>query len=352
MPARWAAILVLIALLASMVAGQMLIVGEARAVPDWLILAVLTLAIAVALVVTGRRMAFGGALIAVMLTIGGWQTIKTSLHKDGRVRSYFGIYTIADTTGPARFLQHGTTLHGEQSLVPGRERDPLTYYAPKSGVGLAMTAVPKLFAHPARVGIVGLGAGTLACYAQPRQDWRFYEIDPAIAAIARDPNKFTFLSRCLPGVPIEIGDARVNIAADPAHALDVLVIDAFSSDAVPMHLLTREALATYARRLDTGGLLMIHISNRFMTLEPILAAAEHDGWHTMARTYIVSPEDVKRAYSSSLWIALAREQTTLDRLKALSGPENWRPTVPRPGFPGWSDDYASILPLLKWGETQ
>ncbi len=352
LPSRLVAILLLVALLGSMVVGRMLLIDEHHVVPDWLTLAVIVFAIAVTLIVTGRRLPFAGGLVAIMLSIGGWATIQTSLHKDGRVRSFFGIYTIADTVGPARFLQHGTTLHGEQSLVPGREREPLTYYAPKSGVGMAMMAAPQIFAHPARVGVVGLGAGTLACYAQLGQDWRFYEIDPAIAAIARDPRKFTFLSRCLPNVPIEIGDARVTLAADPPHGLDLLVIDAFSSDAVPMHLLTREALDTYARRLDTGGLLMIHISNRFMKLEPILAAAEGFGWHTLARTYIVSADDVKRSYSSSLWIALARDKGTIDRLAALSGPTNWRPTEPRPGFVGWTDDYASILPLLKWSEGQ
>ncbi len=350
--ATWALILVLLALLTSMIAGHMLIISEDIAVPEWLTLIVLMITIMVALAVMGRRLNFAAGLVAIMLTLGGWSTIQTSLHKDGRIRSFFGIYTIADTVGPARFLQHGTTLHGEQSLVPGREREPLTYYAAKSGVGLAMAAAPQLFAHPARIGVVGLGAGTLACYAQPGQDWRFYEIDPAIAAIARDPNKFTFLSRCLPNVPIEIGDARISIAADPPHGLDLLVIDAFSSDAVPMHLLTREALDAYARRLDTGGLLMIHISNRFMKLEPVLAAAEGFGWHTMARTYLVSPEEAKRSYSSSLWIALARDKATIDRLAALSGPDNWRPTEARPGFVAWTDDYASILPLLKWGNEQ
>jgi hypothetical protein len=341
-----------IAILASMVAGRMLGIGEGAVMPEWATLVLLLVGIVVAIIVMGRRIPFAMALTAIMLTIGGWQTIKTSLHRDGRVRSFFGIYTIANAAGQVRFLQHGTTMHGEQSLMPGREREPLTYYAPKSGVGLAMAAAPQLFAHPARIGIVGLGAGTLACYAQPGQDWRFYEIDPAIVDIARNPKDFTFLANCLPKVLIEIGDARLTIAADPRHALDLLVIDAFSSDAVPMHLLTKEALETYANRLDTGGLLMIHISNRFMALEPVLAAAEGYGWHTLARTYVVSPEDAAKSYSSSLWIALARDKVTLDRLATLSGMANWRPTQPRAGFAGWTDDYASILPLLKWSNDQ
>jgi len=345
---RRAILISVVALIVSLVPGQMLFFGDGDAVPKWVSSGAMLAVVGAMLVVLGRRVPFALTIVALMLTLSGWETIKASLTGEGRVRSFFGIYTIGNAAGPSRFLQHGTTLHGQQSLIPGHERDPLTYYAPKSGVGLAMAAAPSLFAHPARVGIVGLGAGTLACYAKPGQDWRFYEIDPAIAAIARDPQKFTFLSRCLPGVPVEIGDARIMLGGDAAHGLDLLVIDAFSSDAVPMHLLTREAFETYDRRLDSGGLLLIHISNRFMKLEPVLAAAEQHGWHAIVREYDTSAAEARAALASSLWVALARDRATVDRLATLSGRANWRPIRPRPGFAGWSDDYASILPLLKW----
>jgi hypothetical protein len=346
-PARMGYILALVAILASMVSGRFLFFTEGQAIPEYLSLGIMVLIVFIGLAVIGRRIPFALVLVSLMLTLGGWNTVKTSFNQQARTRSFFGIYTIGNSGG-ARFLQHGTTLHGEQSLMPGREREPLTYYAPKSGVGLAMAAAPAMFGPAARIGVVGLGAGTLACYAQPGQDWRFYEIDPAIAAIAKDTRKFTFLSRCLPGARIVIGDARLTIAADRDPPLDLLVIDAFSSDAVPMHLLTKEALETYARRLQPGGLLMIHISNRFMRLEPVLAEAARHGWTLMARQYEIDGEDMAKSYSSSLWIALARDQRTIDRLAATSGPQLWRPVAGQAGFGGWTDDYASILPLLKW----
>jgi hypothetical protein len=346
-PMRFAFILALVAVIASMISGRFLFFTDGQAIPEWISLGVMVLIVFIGLAVIGRRIPFAMTLVALMLTLGGWNTVKTSFNQEARTRSFFGVYTVGNSGG-ARFLQHGTTLHGEQSLEPGRERDPLTYYAPMSGVGLAMAAAPQLYGPAARIGVVGLGAGTLSCYARHGQDWRFYEIDPAIAAIARDPAKFTFLSRCLPAARVIIGDARLTIAADRDPPLDLLVIDAFSSDAVPMHLLTKEALETYARRLGAGGLLMIHISNRYMKLEPVLAEARRNGWTLMARQYEVDLVDMGKSYSSSLWIALARDPKTIDRLAATSGPQLWRPVVSQPGFPGWTDDYASILPLIKW----
>jgi len=347
-PARIGFILALVALVASLVSGRFLIFTEGQAVPEFVSLGIMVLIVFIGLAVIGRRVAFALTLVALMLSLGGWNTLKTSFAQQARTRSFFGIYTVGNSGG-ARFLQHGTTLHGEQSLEPGRERDPLTYYAPPSGVGLAMAAAPQMFGPAAHVGVVGLGAGTLSCYAKPGQDWRFYEIDPAIAAIARDPRKFTFLSRCLPGVPVIIGDARLTIAADRGPPLDLLVIDAFSSDAVPMHLLTKEALDTYARRLQPSGLLMVHISNRYMKLEPVLAEARRHGWTVMARQYEIDLADMAKSYSSSLWIALARDPKTIDKLTTLSGKKLWRPVQGQDGFTGWTDDYASILPLIKWG---
>src|SRR4249919_2648524 len=165
-------------------------------------------------------------------------------------RSFFGVYSIRPADYYGRILVHGTTIHGIQNLgSPERERMATSYYAPSSGIGLAMMAAPALFGDSARIGIVGLGAGSLACYALPKQTWTFYEIDPAVAAIATDPARFTFLSRCQPKARIVIGDARLTLEKDPPASADVLVVDAFSSDSVPMHLLTREAFDDYARHV-------------------------------------------------------------------------------------------------------
>lgn len=152
----------------------------------------------------------------------------------------------------------------------------------------------------------------------------------------------------MPDARIVIGDARLTIAAETDPPLDLLVIDAFSSDAVPMHLLTREALETYRRRLKPGGLLVVHISNRFMRLEPVLADAQNHGWAVRARKYEVEAEGIAKSHSSSLWVALARDPAVLDRLAAASGKDRWKPLERDPKFTGWTDDFASILPLLKW----
>ena len=286
-------------------------------------------------------------LAALMLSLGGWSVLASSIEGSKRVRSYFGIYSFGYENNSVRTLVHGTTVHGMQDLRPGRERDPLSYYAPESGVGLAMREVGSRKTG-ARIGVVGLGSGTLACYTRPGQDWHFYEIDPAMEKIARDPSKFSFLQRCNPSVPVHIGDARLTLAREGSAPFDVLVIDAFSSDAIPMHLLTREAFTIYARRLAPDGVLVVHISNRFLRLKPVLAAAKQWGWSMAERDYVPAPKDKDYAYSHSDWIALTRNPAALDRLVATTGRDKWKGVASQADFPGWTDDHASILPLIKW----
>lgn len=303
--------------------------------------------IAMGVMALGHHALSAGMLIYLMLCLSGWE--KLSQSASGMLtRSYFGVYGVANKDGDQRILFHGTTLHGIQNLTPGHERDATTYYAPRSGVGLAMRNAPALFGPRARIDVVGLGAGTLACYIRPGQRWRFYEIDPAMAAIARDPADFTFLSRCQPHADIVIGDARMTLAQQPAGDADLLVIDAFSSDSIPLHLLTREALAVYGRRLAPNGLLMIHISNRYLDLRPVLAAAARaGGWHAALRHYVPDKRDQSLHYTASIWVALSRDRAQLDQLKRRTMPEQWRDLPERPGFTVWSDDHASILPILK-----
>jgi spermidine synthase len=261
-------------------------------------------------------------------------------------RSFFGIYTVQQSGPDARALVHGTTVHGLQNRGSDeRERMPTTYYVPESGVGLAMRAAPQLFGERARIGVVGLGTGTLACYARPGQSWRFYEIDPAVADIARDPNRFTFLSRCQPHAPIVIGDARLTLAQAPAASADLLVVDAFSSDSIPMHLLTLEAFAVYRRHLRSNGLLLIHITNRYLDLVPVIAAAAAEqGWSARIRSY--SPDEAQRAqnHARSRWVAMSPSAATLARLTSTD--ERWERLRRRHGFAAWTDSHGSLLPLL------
>jgi hypothetical protein len=297
-----------------------------------------------ALLIVGARLPFMVMLTGALLLFGGLRSIQISMDGEARTRSYFGVYTVQDR-GRTRELDHGTTIHGIQLRGSvARETTPTSYYAPGSGVGQAMLAAPRLYGPGARIGVVGLGTGTLACYARPGERWRFYEIDPTVIRIARDSGKFTYLSRCLPRPDIRLGDARLTLAADRPASLDLLALDAFSSDAIPAHLLTREAFATYGRVLSPRGLLLVHISNRFLDLEPVLAAtARADGWHASLLDY--DPDGLARAAqaTASVWVAMSRDQASV---RALATTKGWRPLRARQGFEPWTDDYSTIVPLL------
>lgn len=261
------------------------------------------------------------------------------------MRSYFGVYTVRDGAG-YRELDHGSTVHGIQLRGSAqRERTPTTYYAPYSGVGRAMRAAPAIYGPGARIGVVGLGTGTLACYARPGQVWRFYEIDPVIVRIARDTGQFTYLRQCRPRAVIRIGDARIRLSQEASASLDLLALDAFSSDAVPAHLLTREAFQTYGRVLSRRGLLLIHISNRFVDLEPVVAAAGRDGgWIVRKMHYIPSELDREAQATSSVWLALSRDAGTMTALETQGG--DWAPATAPAGLKPWTDDYSTVLPFI------
>jgi SAM-dependent methyltransferase len=295
----------------------------------------------------GHRLLFVGALIATMLSMGGWRVFKQTMTEGQMTRSYFGINSVEPVEDIAVALVHGTTIHGVQLRDPAYRLTPPTYYTRSSGIGLTMAAVPTLFGENARIGVLGLGAGALTCYAKPGQDWRFYEIDPAVVAIARDPRHFTFISSCRPDIPIIIGDARLTVAQQPAASADVLVVDVFSSDAVPIHLLTREAFAVYRRHLAPNGLLVFHISNRFLDLKPVIAAAAEEGWTArLRRSYEAESDEEALYFAPSDWVAMSPDPKTIAALERATRPEYWSLLQKTPGFRPWTDQYGSILPLL------
>lgn len=305
-----------------------------------------------ALLSLGRRWVFAACLAALMLSYGGWDTLRLTV-SDVRTRSYFGVYTVGSVEdGHATMLTHGTTLHGIQSRIPGAELAPTTYYVPGSGVAHVLSAAPELFGADADIGIVGLGTGTLACYAEPGQRWRFFEIDPAVVRIATESGYFTYVENCAPQADIVLGDARLTLEGLEPGTLDILAVDAFSSDSVPIHLLTREAFQVYARALQPRGILLVHISNRYLDLEPVLAAAAlRGGWEAALLDY--RPEDDAKDYATaSVWVAMAKDPEVLGRMMVSSGSNGrWRDLESQRGFAGWSDDYASILPLIEgWTE--
>jgi SAM-dependent methyltransferase len=313
----------------------------------------ITIAI-LAAIVAGYRWAFTAAIAGILVINGGWYNVQQTA--DGkRVRSYFGTYTVsASDSGNIRWLMHGTTMHGMQLLdEPTR---PISYYPPTSGVGIAMGKAAALYGTDARIGVVGLGTGTLACYAKPGQQWRFFEIDPLMIEIAREKKIFSFLERCAPDVPITLGDARLTLAKVPAGSFDILALDAFSSDSIPLHLLTNEAFATYRRALGPDGLLLVHISNRYIDLNPVVAAeAKANGWHAALRHDSPTEAMTNRGDRASQWIALSPSaeklaQLTggkLDKVKdRYENPSQWLELDPPGKTRPWTDDYASVLPHL------
>ena len=193
------------------------------------------------------------------------------------VRSFFGVHKIHESSdGRFRILKHGSTIHGAQQIeddngepVTGRPK-PITYYHDKSAMSRVIAAVRARKDAPLQVAVIGLGTGTLACLSAPDETWRFYEIDPAVVEIARDPNRFTFLSSCAPNLPIIIGDARLTLAKEPDHQFDLIIVDAYSSDAIPVHLATTEAMAIYKSKLAPHGVVVMHISNRHLELRSVV----------------------------------------------------------------------------------
>lgn len=295
------------------------------------------------LAAAGRRWRFTANVAACILGFGGLLTFvkaQASLHQE---RGFFGVYRVGeDHANQMRWLTHGTTLHGVESLRPALAYTPLSYYAPGSGLGQVMRAVPD----GARVGLIGLGAGSTLCYRKPHQVWTSYEIDPRVVAIASDSTLFRYVSHCAPDARFVIGDARLKLATAPKAAYDALIVDAFSSDSIPLHLLTREAVALYASRIAADGVLMVHISNRFMDLSPVTAdAAKALG--LQAALFLYQPDDAAKARGEtrSIWIMLTKSPAAQRAYLAQVRP-GWSPLKPTPGFSGWTDDYADILSVL------
>ena len=290
------------------------------------------------------RAAVLASLLAIMLAQGGYDTVVDS-RAGLRTRSYFGVYTVRTyPKNKLRTMLHGTTLHGEQSIDPMRRRIPLAYYGPQSGAGIVFGKARDLLGPRARIGVLGLGTGTLACFAQGDQPWTIFEIDPAVLKLSRN-GTFTYLPLCAPQARVALGDARLELAKTPRGSFDLLAIDAFSSDSVPMHLFTHEAFGVYLDALSPHGMMMVHISNNFIDLEPALAA------ELKARGLAAALRDDNPQrdtdYWATSWVAVSRDPAQIARIKALDPDSPWRALGP-PAPSVWRDDYASFLPYVTW----
>jgi hypothetical protein len=258
-------------------------------------------------------------------------------------RTFFGVYRVSeDLQGRYHALAHGTTLHGLQALAPERRNEALTYFHRTGPFGQAWAALPRA-AQARDVAVVGLGVGTLATYAAPSQRWTFFEIDPAIERIARTREQFSFMEACGERCQVVIGDARISLNRIPERSYDVLVLDAFSSDSIPIHLMTREAVALYLSRLRPDGVLVMHISNRHLTLGPIVARLAEAHGLTALQQIDRPGANRPEGKSDSHWIVMSR---TAADLAPLAADSRWTALTPRPGTPLWTDDFSNILSVL------
>jgi hypothetical protein len=263
-------------------------------------------------------------------------------------RSFFGVHRVTrDSTGQFHLLVHGNTVHGRENRSPGHETVPLAYYHATGPAGQFFHDLDEHLAG-ARVGAIGLGAGSMIAYARPDQDWTYYEIDPTVIRIASNPRYFTFLShRHAKSLQIIPGDGRLQLAKAPNHTYDLLILDAFSSDAVPVHLLTSESLEMYLSKLRPGGALLFHISNRYLDLKPVLAGLAH-ALELESRFYDdleLSETEREAGKDFSQWAVLASPGSKV--WTKLANPR-WRRYSLTGREPIWTDDYSSVLPLFKW----
>ncbi len=296
-------------------------------------------------------------LVAALMIFLALTWLPSSVKRGEAQRSYFGVYRVQSADdGAFHTLIHGTTLHGAQRVRddegnPVDDPTPATYYYPNSPMALTIGKVrERLGDAKGRYGIVGLGSGSLACHAKEGEAWRFFEIDPVIVGIAKNERYFTFLKHCQPQPDIVMGDARLTMAKEASGSFDLIIVDAFSSDAVPVHLMTAEALRLYIDKLKPEGIVLLHISNRYLDLDSVLSATIDvlDG----VVGFLISDDKADGSYaqSTSTVAVFARSEEALAPLRSLEGVSEFHETDVRP----WTDDYSDILgPFLsKMGSSE
>jgi SAM-dependent methyltransferase len=286
------------------------------------------------------RAALAALVVALAATLI-WEYGNLSDTRRVAMRNFYAVLKVDDTgegEQAMRDLKHGTIQHGSQFLAPDRRDWPTTYYGELSGVGLAIKSAGA--GGPARIGVVGLGAGTLASYGRPGDVFRFYEINPQVVQLAR--SEFSFLQDSKARIEIAMGDARLTLEREGAQQFDVLVLDAFSSDSIPVHLLTLEALRIYVRNLKAGGILAIHISNRYLGLMPVVAEGARLLGLEVLR--VNNEDDEEKGVSRSDWVLLS---SSAEVFKSADMQEHAAPTEARTAIRAWTDDYSDVYGILK-----
>jgi SAM-dependent methyltransferase len=288
-----------------------------------------------------RERAFAFLALCLALTLSSQHLLKAQAAQ--RIeRGFFGVLKLSDESDPVmgatHVLRNGTTLHGVQAQNPVLRCRPMVYYAPTTPIGQAFTALQSRKAAM-RIGAIGMGAGTVAAYVRAGDSLRFFEINPQVVALATDPTAFTYIRQCARG-PIDwvVGDARLTLARAPANAFDLLLMDAFSSDSVPAHLLTVEAMRGYLARIKPDGVIVFHLSNRNLELaSPVAATALAAGGVALQQSYRAGVVG---------WIDAGEQAVIVARdpaaLAPFRGDRRWTPAEPRGARP-WTDDYTNIF---------
>lgn len=347
----WPRIAIGLALLAVFVAAQAASGVTFKALP--VIVYLLVICLVAATVLLGREkplMLLAGALVFFAVSQAPVMPAGTI----ARERSFFAVHEVQETAnGQGRLLVHGVTVHGAErvrhpdgSPIEGRP-EPASYYHRGGPFAEAIHAVRAAHGgRPLKVAAIGLGVGSLACYSQPGDAWTFLEIDPVVVRLARDNRLFASLTRCAPDAPVVIGDGRLTLA-DQAGRFDLIILDAFSSDAIPVHLLTREAFAGYLDKLAPEGALVVHITNRNMDLRPVVAAAAASHGLTGGVRHIVAEgSGIRETLTGTSMVAMAARDARA--LGPAGQSPDWRPLAVPAGFRGWTDDYSNIIdPIMR-----
>jgi hypothetical protein len=299
------------------------------------------------------------ALLALGLNASRWKIFATVVvalvliraypSDDGRVetvRSFFGVHKIVVTPhGQYHVLMHGTTIHGAQkfqnddgSPITGRP-EPISYYHKDGGIGRAISAIRERKGAPLRVAVIGLGSGTLTCASAPDENWKFFEIDQSMVDTASDPKYFTYIKNCEPNLKPVIGDARLTFAREPDGIYDMIIVDAYSSDAIPIHLATKEAMAIYKAKLAPQGVVVMHVSNRHLELESVVVGiADVNGLKSWVYDED-SNRDSEYIFATDVVVS-ARAEPDVGK---LASSDVWEETDPTSGQRVWTDDYSNIL---------
>jgi spermidine synthase len=288
-----------------------------------------------------------GAIIFLAFNLHG-----LSSHTLFQQRTFFGVLAVRDAVltdeqgQPEIYheLFHGTTKHGAQRLAANLSQIPLTYYSRPGPMGQLFKEYDNSD-QAWNIGVVGLGAGALACYAKDRQNWTLYEIDPLVVDIASNSAYFSYLSQCAPKASMRIGDARLSLEKEQDQHFDLLIMDAFSSDSVPTHLLTREALELYFKKLKPNGILAFHMTNRHLSLKKVLSI-NAEALHLAALIQEFKPQQEIPLVIATDWVVMAKHAETIEPLR-LSSLGSWQKLPLYFDMKPWTDDFTNIVSIWK-----